>query len=349
MPKAQCILLVGGGSGGHIIPNLAVATALKEKAPSVKLVYIGSRRPMDAQLVQPSGIPFYGIFAGKMRRYFSWRNFIDPFLVIIGFFQSLIILIRFWPKVIFPKGGYVSLPVAFAAFILCRPIILHESDSRMGIANRIASKIAKKVCVAFPDLQEKSDKFILTGNPIREEILDGSSERGYQLTSFTPNRPVVLVWGGSQGAQQINEMIEKEFSRLKTHFQIVHITGKGKGISISDPAYCPFEYLDENLKHIYAITDFVIGRAGANSLFELALIEKPNIVIPLKNLDQQKNAEYFEQNGATVILREGHELYDLLIGLYNHPDKQESMKESLRSIAHPNATEEIVDLILDNT
>lgn len=302
---------------------------------------------MDAQLVQSSGMPFYGIFAGKLRRYFSWQNFVDPFLVLIGFFQSLILIIRFWPQVIFSKGGYVSLPVAFAAFVLRRPIILHESDSRMGIANRIASKIAKKVCVAFPDLQT-SDKFILTGNPIREEILDGSAETGYQITGLSPHRPVILVWGGSQGAQQINEMIERDFYRLKNHFQIIHVTGEGKEIDIKDPAYRSFEYIGEDLKHIYAITDFVVGRAGANSLFELALMEKPNIVIPLKNLDQQKNAEYFEQNGATIVLREGHELYDLLIALYNHPDKSESMKECLRSIAHPNATEEIVELILNN-
>jgi UDP-N-acetylglucosamine--N-acetylmuramyl-(pentapeptide) pyrophosphoryl-undecaprenol N-acetylglucosamine transferase len=301
---------------------------------------------MDAQLVQPSGIPFYGIFAGKLRRYFSWWNFVDPFLVIIGFFQSLVILIRFWPQAIFSKGGYVSLPVVFAAFILRRPIILHESDSRMGIANRIASRMSKKVCVAFPDLQKQSDKFILTGNPIREEILDGSSETGYELTGFHPGHPVVLVWGGSQGAQEINDMVSWNFNRLKLHFQIIHITGKGKKIGIKDPAYCSFEYLGEDLKHIYAITDFIVGRAGANSLYEIALIQKPNIVIPLENADQQMNAEYFEKNGATIILREGHDLYDLLIALYNNPEKQESMKESLMSIARPNAAEEIADLIL---
>ncbi len=302
---------------------------------------------MDAQLVQPSGIPFSAIFAGKLRRYFSWQNFIDPIFVLIGFIQSLFILIRFWPHVIFSKGGYVSVPVAFAAFILRRPIILHESDSRMGIANRITSKIAKKICVAFPDLLNQNKKFILTGNPIRSEILGGNPNTGYQLTGLNPNRPIVLVWGGSQGAQQINEIIERDFNRLKIHFQIIHITGKGKEINIKDPAYCTFEYIGEDLKHIYAITDFIIGRAGANSLYEIALIQKPNIVIPLKNADQQMNAEYFEKNGATVVLRENHNLYDLLIALYNNPDKQESMKESLKSIAKPNATEEIAKLILN--
>ena len=302
---------------------------------------------MDARLVQPSGIPFTSIFAGKLRRYFSWQNFIDPIFVLIGFIQSLFILIRFWPHVIFSKGGYVSVPVAFAAFILRRPIILHESDSRMGIANRITSKIAKKVCVAFPDLLNQNKKFILTGNPIRTEILGGNPNTGYQLTGLDPNRTTVLVWGGSQGAQQINEIIERDFNRLKIHFQIIHITGKGKCVNIKDPNYCSFEYLGEDLKHIYAITDFIIGRAGANSLYEIALIQKPNIVIPLKNADQQMNSEYYEKNGATVVLRENHDLYDLLIALYNHPDKQESMRESLRLIAKPNASDEIATLILN--
>jgi len=302
---------------------------------------------MDAQLVRDHGIPFYGIFAGKLRRYFSWRNFVDPFLVLIGFFQSLIILIRFWPQVVFLKGGYVSLPVAFAAFILRRPIILHESDSRMGIANRIASKMAKKICVAFPDLKGKSDKFILTGNPVRHEILKGNPEIGFRITGFKPGHPVILIWGGSQGAQEINEMVEMDFHRLKNHFQIIHVTGKNKETDIKDPAYCQFAYLDQQLKHIYAITDFVVGRAGANSLYEIALVQKPNIVIPLKNSDQQKNAEYFEKRGASIVLREGHSLYDLLIALYNHPDQQESMKESLMSMAKPNAAEEIAELLLN--
>lgn len=303
---------------------------------------------MDAQLVQPSGIHFYSIFAGKMRRYFSWQNFIDPFLVLIGFFQSLFILIRFWPDVVFSKGGYVSLPVAFAAFILRRPIILHESDSRMGLANRITSKIAKRVCVAFPNLWEECQKCVLTGNPIRPEILNGNPDTGYQLTGFTSSRPVVLIWGGSQGAQQVNEMVEENFHNLQHHFQIVHITGKDKKTNINSSAYHQFEYIGSELKHIYAITDFIIGRAGANSLYEIALVQKPNILIPLANSDQLKNSEYFEQMGASLVLREGHDLYELFIALYNNPEKQKMMKESLKSVARPNAAEEIAELILNS-
>lgn len=346
--------MTGGGSGGHIIPNLAVAEELKLQDPSVELIYLGSRNILDAQLVQPYAIPFYGIFAGKLRRYFSWQNFIDPIFVLIGFIQSLFIIIRFWPDVIFSKGGYVSLPVVLAAFILRRPIILHESDSVMGLANRIASKLAIKICVSFPNLAENNEKFILTGNPIRKNILNGNPDIGYKITKFHPQKPTVLVWGGSLGAQKINEMIERDFSKLKSHFQIIHITGAGKGINIpaacpdrgrQNPSYCSFEYLDEELKHIYAITDFVIGRAGANSIYELTLIQKPNILIPLQNADQQNNAAYFESIGASLVLREEN-LYDLLLALWENPNKQEMMKEALKSIAKPEAASEIASLIL---
>jgi len=308
---------------------------------------VGSRNNLDAQLVQPSGIPFYGIFTGKLRRYFSWQNFIDPIFVLIGFIQSLFIIIRFRPNVIFSKGGYVSLPVVLAAFILRRSIILHESDSVMGLANRIASKLVNKICVSFPNLAENNEKCIFTGNPIRSNIFNGNPNIGYKITGLNPQKPIVLVWGGSLGAQQINEIIEKDFNKLKSNFQIIHITGKDKGINIEDPSYCSFEYLNEELKHIYAITDFVVGRAGANSIYELTLIQKPNILIPLKNADLQNNASYFESAGASLILREKN-LYDLLMALWENPNKQEMMKEALKSIAKPKAASDIASLILNS-
>ncbi len=293
-----------------------------------------------------AGIKFRGIFAGKLRRYFSWRNFVDPFLVLIGFFQSLGIMIAFWPDAVFSKGGFVSLPVVIAAYILRRPIILHESDSVMGLANRIASRLAKKICVAFPDLASANDKFVLTGNPVRLDIRDGNRETGFRITNFTPEKPVILVWGGSQGALQINQMIEREFHKIRSHFQIVHVTGAGKNIGITDPHYRAFDYLGDELKHIYAITDYVVGRAGANSLYEIALVRKPNIIIPLKNADQLKNAEYFEQKGAGIILNEAHSLTDVLIALNNNPEQRERMKSALASVSRPDAADRIADILL---
>ena len=310
-------------------------------------MYIGSHAKLDSDLVKGANIPFRPILTGKFRRYFSWRNFVDPFFVLIGLLQSLFILLSFRPQVVFSKGGYVSVPVVLAAFILRRPVILHESDSRMGLANRFCAGISKRVCVAFPILAKKGSKFVLTGNPIRESILNGDKEKGFRLTGFKQGAPVVLVWGGSQGAQQINEIIQAEFHELKRYFQIVHITGVGKSVGLQDENYKAFEYLGDDLKHIYAITDFVVGRAGANSLYELAVMGKPNIVIPLANADQQLNAEYFIDQGASIPFEKNNRLSDLLLALWHNPEKQAEMKEALRSVAKPKAAREIADIILN--
>ena len=295
------------------------------------------------------GIPFKPIFSGKLRRYFSWTNFIDPLFVLLGFFQAFIILIRFWPDVVFTKGGFVSLPVAVAAWILRRPVILHESDSVMGLANRVTSRLAVKVCVAFPELVKNDQKFIFTGNPVRTDLLNGDPQKGYAITGFHANRPVVLIWGGSQGATEINEAVARHFHRLKHRFQIVHVTGFGKKTDIRDPAYRAFEYLDAELPHIYAITSFVVGRAGANSLYEIALTRKPNILIPLKTSahnHQAMNARYFEKTGASIVLPAADKFPETLLALSENPAKQEEMKEALGKIAKPEAAKTITDLIM---
>ncbi len=331
------------------MPNLAIATELRTHwgaDSGVEFFYIGSRRLLDRELVQAADIPFKSIFAGKVRRYWSWRHLVDPFLVLIGFFQSLGILIRFRPHAVFTKGGFVSVPVALAAFVLRRPIVLHESDSRMGIANRLISRLAKQVCVSFPGVLDKSPKRVFTGNPIRMAIGDGDPAKGYQLTGLRSGKPIVLVWGGSQGAQEVNDLVVSEFDMLKDHFQIIHITGRGKQTPLQNLNYVQYEYLGSELKHIYAITDFVVGRAGANSLYELAFVGKPNILIPLKNADQIGNADYFEQKGASIILR-GRSLYDVLTALRHSPEKQESMKRALAVIAKPEAAEHIAGILLN--
>ncbi len=331
------------------MPNLAVAAELRSSDSKAKLLYVGSRAALDRDLVSEAKIPFRSIFTGKLRRYFSWQNFVDPFFVLIGFFQSFWIVARFWPDAVFTKGGFVSLPVAFAAFILRRPLILHESDRSMGLSNRIVAVLATHVCVGFPDVIQNSYKTVFTGNPIRSSILHGSSKKGYEVTGFRPEKPVLLVWGGSQGAQEINAMVEVSFEKLKSDFQVVHITGSGKTTNIKDPNYIQFEYIGEELKHIYAITNLVAGRAGANSLYELALMQKPNILIPLQSAahnHQQLNAEYFEQMGASVILRY-QPLHEVVNSLWSNPTQMEAMEESLAKVSKPHANRDIAKLILE--
>lgn len=306
---------------------------------------------MDALLVKPSGIPFASIFTGKLRRYFDWRNFTDPFLAVAGFFQSLWILIRFWPHVVFAKGGFVSLPVALAAFLLRRPIVLHESDSVMGLSNRIVAKLAKKVCVGFPGILSDNPKTVFTGNPVRLSMRNGHAEEGYRITGFHPEKPVLLVWGGSQGSEEINNLLARELPHLKSEFQIVHIAGAGKKSNGgSNSGYIQFEYLGEELPHIYAITDFVVGRAGANSLYELALVQKPTVLLPLKSAahdHQTLNADYFERMGASVVLKPGQSLSEVLIALVHNPAQVQSMKKALAQLAKPEAAETIARIALD--
>lgn len=311
------------------------------------MLYVASRHQLDAELLKGAGMPFRQIFSGKLRRYASWRNFVDPFFVLIGILQSLAILLSFRPQVIFSKGGYVSLPVVIAGFLLRRRIILHESDSRMGLANRLTAKMASKVCVAFPELEKLGSKYVLTGNPIRTEISQGDKAEGYRITGFSPEIPIILVWGGSQGAKEINDLIEASFTEFTTHFQIIHITGAGKAIQKKSRNYVHFEYLGEELKHIYAITNMIIGRAGANSLYEVAYLTMPNIIIPLKNADQLNNAKFFLEQGASIVYQAGGNLFDLTRALWQNEALKSDMRHALKKLARPHATEEIVKIILD--
>jgi len=338
------ILLTGGGSGGHIIPNLAVASAIKDRKKDAELFYIASRSKLDSDLLKTSGIEFKPIFSGKLRRYFSWQNFIDPLFVLIGFFQSLGILLKFKPQLVFSKGGFVSLPVVFAARFLRIKIILHESDSRMGIANKISARIANKVCVAFPGMDRS---FIFTGNPIRSEIIGGTATAGYKFTGFDDSLPVILIWGGSQGAKQINDLLSASFDKFTKEFQIIHVTGAGKSIGRHHKNYAPFDYLGEELRDIYAITDMIIGRAGANSIYEVAILGKPNIIIPLANADQQKNAGYFEEMGAALVYKANQNLFDISRDLWQNKALKKEMIKSLNSIAKPDAAKKIADLIIN--
>lgn len=363
----------GGPNGGPSCGPNGCAGLIHNMGHNLEILYIGSRARMDRGLVEAAGIKFKAIFAGKFRRYFAWQNFIDPFFVIVGFFQSLWILICFWPDVVFSKGGFVSLPVVFAAFILRRPIILHEADSVMGLANRIAAKFADKICISFPNINHNNlthakrvhnlannlghysghnlshnPKYIFTGNPIRTEIKNGNPEEGYRITGLRAGRPIVLVWGGSQGAQEINDMIAREFHHLKHTFQIIHIAGKGKRTAIADPNYIQYEYLGDELKHIYAITDIVVGRGGANSLYELAFMRKPNIIIPIQNQDQINNAEYFESEGAGIVLRD-QLLHEVLSALWHNPYKMAAMKEALSRIARPEAAQFIAQILISKS
>jgi len=276
------------------------------------MLYVGSKGGVEKRMIEKIGIPYEGVHCGKLRRYFSWQNFVDVFKVPLGVWAAAGILRRFKPDVVFSKGGFVSFPVCVAAWKLGIPVVLHESDLHLGMANKWIAGIASTICVSFEEtiesLPEKlRGKAVYTGTPIRAEILAGDKEAGLGFCGFNDYKPVVLVMGGSSGAEQLNILVRAGMDELLKKYQIVHICGRGKlDISAHSKGYKQFEYLDEQMKDIYAASDVAVTRGGANSLFELAALRKKAVVVPLSmgasRGDQIDNARVFVKDFGWYML-----------------------------------------------
>ncbi|MBC7660393.1 MAG: undecaprenyldiphospho-muramoylpentapeptide beta-N-acetylglucosaminyltransferase [Chitinophagaceae bacterium] len=300
------IVLTGGGTAGHVMPHIAMLQAYKKVG--WELFYIGSDG-IEKGLIEKENLPYYTIQTGKLRRYFSLRNFTDLFRIGWGFVQSLGLLMKIRPDLVFSKGGFVSVPVAFAAWLLRIPVISHESDLTPGLANRLIAPICRFLFYAFPDTRAliKVKESAEAGIPVRPSLYRGDKDRGLAFCGFTTDLPVLLVMGGSLGAERINRSLEEILPELVRDWQVVHLTGKGKGISFTHKRYRAFEYVNEGLEDIFAAADAVISRAGANSLFELKALRKPMLLIPLElgsRGDQVHNARSFEKQGWALVLSE---------------------------------------------
>ena len=311
------IVLTGGGTAGHVTPNIALLPFLKEEG--FESFYIGSYDGIEKRLIEDFSIPYYGISTGKFRRYFDLKNFSDPFRVIKGYRQTLDLLKKIQPDIVFSKGGFVSVPVVRAAASLKIPCIIHESDMTPGLANKLCIPVASRVCCNFPETLKNlpTSKAVLTGSPIRQELTKGNKLVALDLCGFTSNKPIVMVIGGSQGASSINNMVREALPKLLETFQIVHICGKDKvdNLMLTIPGYKQFEYLKSELKDVFAMADLVISRAGANAICELLALRKPNILIPLQagsRGDQVLNARSFEEQGFSIVLREDYLDCDIL-------------------------------------
>jgi UDP-N-acetylglucosamine--N-acetylmuramyl-(pentapeptide) pyrophosphoryl-undecaprenol N-acetylglucosamine transferase len=306
----KTIVFTGGGSAGHVTPNIALMHKLEQLGWEIK--YIGSATGIEKDIIEREGVPFYPISSGKLRRYFDLKNFKDPFKVMKGVYESYRLLRRLKPAIVFSKGGFVSVPVVLGSRMNKVPVIIHESDITPGLANKISIPFATKVCVTFPEsLQHvQKDKAVLTGLPIREHILSGKASSGYQLCDFHSQKPVILVMGGSLGSQVINQAVRDNLPRLLAQFQIVHLCGKGNISSefINTRGYKQFEYLNEELPDVLAMTELVISRAGATSIYEFLVLEKPMLLIPLSlqasRGDQILNAKSFQKAGYAEVLQE---------------------------------------------
>ena len=326
------IIMTGGGTAGHVTPNIALMPALKEAGYDIE--YIGSVNGMEKDLIQATGVPYHGISSGKLRRYFDWKNFSDPFRVIKGYGQAISLMKKIKPDVVFSKGGFVSVPVVLAAKHCHIPAIIHESDITPGLANRIAIKGAKKVCCNFPETMKylPSDKAVLTGSPIRLELFSGNADNALKLCKFPDhNKPVLLIIGGSLGSKIVNEAVRKVLPELLEKFYIIHLCGKGNldNSLTGTIGYAQFEYASSELTDMFALADMAISRAGANSICELLALHKPNILIPLSSAasrgDQVLNAKSFKKQGFSFVLEEEELTADSLLNavkeVYENRDK----------------------------
>ena len=305
------IVLTGGGTAGHVTPNIALLPSLK--AAGYEIWYIGSYNGIEERLIKEQNIPYYGIDSGKLRRYFDWKNFSDPLRVIHGYAQAKKILSRLKPDVVFSKGGFVSVPVVRAASALHIRTIIHESDMTPGLANRLAIPAADKVCCSFPETLKylPEGKAVLSGSPIRQELLTGERGKALELLHWDNNsKPTLLVIGGSQGSVAINNALRSDLDELLKEFRIIHLCGKGNLDSSLDgrEGYVQFEYIQDELKDLFALADLVLSRAGANSICELLALRKPNLLIPLSAAasrgDQILNADSYKKQGYSMVLKE---------------------------------------------
>lgn len=333
------IVLTGGGTAGHVTPNIALMPRLTELG--YRISYIGSVDGMERKLIEELEIPYYGIASGKLRRYFDWKNFSDPFRVCKGYGQARRLLKELRPDLVFSKGGFVTVPVVIAAKHRHIPAVIHESDMTPGLANKLAIPSAVKVCCNFPETVKNlpKEKAVLTGSPIRQELLDGDAERARKFCGLDSDRPVIMIIGGSLGAASVNEDIRKILPDLLPDFQVIHLCGAGK----LDPSlegtkgYVQYEYIKKELADLFALADLVISRAGANAICEILALQKPNLLIPLSAKasrgDQILNARSFERQGFSMVLEEEEitekTLLSAIRDLYCHKDSYaEAMKKN---------------------
>lgn len=346
------IVLTGGGTAGHVTPNIALIPSLKEAGYDI--TYIGSYNGIEKKLIEELDIPYYGISTGKFRRYFDIKNLTDPFRVLRGMSQARKLMKKLKPDIVFSKGGFVAVPVVRGAGKCHIPAIIHESDMTPGLANKLCAKYATRICCNFPETVSSlpEGKGILTGSPIRKELLSGDKVAGLKLCNFNTSKPVLMVIGGSLGALHVNEAIRDILPELLRKYQVIHVCGKGKvdPTFYNTTGYYQFEYVNTELKDLFAAADIVVSRAGANVICELLAMNKPNLLIPLpagaSRGDQILNAASFKKQGYSEVLEEENLTNDTLLNAINNLyENREQYIQTMQSSTLNDAINIIMNLI----
>ena len=367
------ILFTGGGSGGHVLPIIAITREIRKFSikKELEFFYIGPKDGFGSLLLSQEDIKIKNITSGKIRRYVDreslFQNFIDiAFKIPFGITQSFFHIFFLAPDLIFSKGGFGSVPVVITGWLLGVPIFIHESDSIPGLANKFLAKFSSKIFTSFPRTTEFDEaKIILVGNPIRREVLGGSKEKAKEIFKLTERKPVILVLGGSQGAERINDLFLEILPKIIQEFEIIHQCGENNFERVNNESkvvikeflhkyYHPFPFLkEEELKNAYAACDIVISRAGSGSIFEIAAAGKPSILIPLPESAQNhqvNNAYVYAKSGAAIVLENEnftpHFFFEQLKILFANPEKLKEMGESTKKFTKPQAAKNIAKYIL---
>lgn len=345
------IVLTGGGTAGHVTPHLALLPHLLQEGYDVH--YIGTEEGIEHKMMTLPGVTYHSVKSGKLRRYHDWKNFTDPFRVIAGAFQSARLMGRLKPDVCFSKGGFVSVPVVVGAWLHRVPTLCHESDLTPGLANKICGKFAKRIATTFPECaQYLGSKAVCTGTPMRPELFAGSREKGLKMCGFTGQKPILMMMGGSIGAQSVNKALRAALPQLLPDFDVLHLTGKGNiDESLNAlPGYKQFEFLSAELPDALACADFVLSRAGSNAICEFQALKKPMLLVPYpkgaSRGDQILNAESFRQRGLChVLLQENMTADTLTQAIHDLMNDKHTLVKNLTAAPPADGTDAVLRLI----
>ena len=346
------IVLTGGGTLGHVTPHLALIPHLKKAGYEIH--YVGTENGMEAGRMRAEpGITYHAVKSGKLRRYFSWQNFTDPFRVVYGAFQSAHLMGKLKPDVVFSKGGFVAVPVVFGAWLHRIPVLCHESDLTPGLANKLCKPFARRFATTFPECAEAlGKKAEMTGTPLRQELFSGDREAGLRLLGFSGQKPVLLMMGGSSGARSVNEALRAALPELVKDFDVAHICGKGNLEPSLDgtPGYAQIEFLDAELPDVLACADMVLSRAGANALCEFQALARPMLLIPYPKGagrgDQILNAQSLEKRGlCRVLLQENMTKDTLAEAVRSTWADRDVLTEALKNAPPADGTRRVLEMI----
>lgn len=355
------IILTGGGTMGPVVPLLALVQELREdfkiKKQDLNLLWLGTKNGPEKNLIKDYQIPFKHIFHGKFRRYLSFKNLIDPFFIFLGLIQSFFILKKFKPDIILSVGGFVSVPVVWAGWLLKIPTLIHQQDIQPGLANKLMTPFIERITVTFQKSLEDfpKNKTVWTGNPVRKDILQGNKIRAIKFFNLEKDIPTLLIIGGGRGALELNKIVVEALPQLVKFCQVIHLTGKGKILPILNfdsliaRRYRSCEFLKKEIKDAFAIADLIITRAGLSTLTELCFLEKPIIIIPIPNSHQEENARIFEKlRGAVVLSQKNLTPQNLVLeikGLLTDKRELEKLRRNIKKVMKSNAADNIIQEI----